>query len=807
MTTVEHTVVATPEQVLVVGRPGMGKSSLLTLLGRRLSDSGHLTFMHRLRETPRVPDLASEVVRLLLNLFSVPVQHGGVRVPPRTRARLERLAATASRSERAASLDSVLDALHASVDGRGRVVLLADGLDELQEPDEVILWLRDLAIVRPEFFKLVITSRPGLLADRVAESRFTIVELRAWGTSEARAYLKRIPQTIGINETLLNEIISFSDGSPRALSLLAGQLGNPMLSRLLDKNPITLNATLSAALDLVFEPFGVRPDTHEDLRKVCLSLALFGPASVASLARITQLPQDRIDKLRLEIQAMATLSDEHSYALHDWVKGYILTKFLLKGKVDVGRLNFGTEAAETDPLLRTVYVPRSAVARVLRREKTIVLGDRGAGKSAIFRELTTVAENDTSAETNRTVVASSHEPSMFVQHFSSGDASASLPEQFRAVWLVYVAYLAAVRLQRPHSHWSAPKRLLRQMHTLLRGLGHERQITDESRLRRSIAITKASLSAKVKLKIGAIEVEPTWTGSKLPFGGFRNQVPVMEFLHEVDLALTTQRSRLIVAFDQIDEAFKYDRSRQEALIQGLFLAESSVATLTSISMAFLLRTDLYEIYDIQEKNKLISRTLRLRWTRSELVGFLVQRVFSNGVLSHTEGVLSDLISDLDTRLQASLRIVFPAEVEGVGFEDWLFHGLQNGHGHVSARQIVSFLNESRDSSVGSSQRSATPLFTTANVTEAMTRLSKSSYGEVLDDYRVATQFVRNCRAGQVRDFALSEVTGLFGASEGTIAEQVEQLERVGFLERYTTESAGAISHRFRIPVLYTRWWG
>jgi ABC-type transporter Mla maintaining outer membrane lipid asymmetry ATPase subunit MlaF len=57
--------------------------------------------------------------------------------------------------------------------------------------------------------------------------------------------------------------------------------------------------------------------------------------------------------------------------------------------IDLSRLNFGAPAAERDidQGLADYFVESPAFMRVAKREKTVVLGNRGTGKSAIFKVL------------------------------------------------------------------------------------------------------------------------------------------------------------------------------------------------------------------------------------------------------------------------------------------------------------------------------------------------------------------------------------------------------------------------------------
>lgn len=123
---------------------------------------------------------------------------------------------------------------------------------------------------------------------------------------------------------------------------------------------------------------------------------------------------------------------------------------------------------------------------------------------------------------------------------------------------------------------------------------------------------------KLTFAVGPVNLEaqlptgdPTRSGKAL--------VDVESFLGQVD----GLGRRVVVVLDGIDEAFKYDRARQERIVQSLLQAESRVAVFDHIGLVVLLRTDLFELYDIQEKNKLISRTLTLDWSEEDWLQVLV----------------------------------------------------------------------------------------------------------------------------------------------------------------------------------------
>jgi hypothetical protein len=185
---------------------------------------------------------------------------------------------------------------------------------------------------------------------------------------------------------------------------------------------------------------------------------------------------------------------------------------------------------------------------------------------------------------------------------------------------------------------------------------------------------------------------------------------------------------------------------------------------------------------------------------------LLQRLFSNAGLRAVIESLDAPALHSGVLAQIQFRIVFPTEVEGRQFEEWLFESPKNGKNHVAPRQIILFLNLAKDNARDDASRRRIPLFSQKEVADAMTRLSELSYREVISDFRAATAFVQNCRAGKIMEFDLEKVKTLFAENEGSAVVQLERLERLGFLARTIVEAGDSLAPRFRIPRLFTRCW-
>ena len=422
------------------------------------------------------------------------------------------------------------------------------------------------------------------------------------------------------------------------------------------------------------------------------------------------------------------------------------------------------------------------------------MGDRGAGKSAIFRQLANDSQVRQARSTQLCPVAN---PGDLLRRIVGPEAWQDT-DALRAAWLVVVAAVVAASVPS-----TASKDLRRSAGRLRTAVGLP--VDSGSGVRKALRVVLRPFGGTtLKFSVGPVNLEAKLP-SKSGGGSGRSSVDVEHFMEEVDRLLRESERRLVVMVDRIDETFKYDRVKQEAVVQALLQAESRVSQFGNVGILILIRTDLFELYDIQEKNKLISRTLTLDWTEEEWLQVLVRRLLANEPLERLAARLR--LADGSVQTGAALRLLLPPEMEGQPIDRWLVDSLRNGNGDISPRLAVLLLHLAREASGGSDEPvSKLPLFTPDALGRAMTRVSELSFAEIVSDFKVASSFVLNCRAGKVQNFKLSEVENLFDLTEGDVSEQVRLLERLGFLERAVETDGSTVRSLFRIPKLYTRCW-
>lgn len=186
------------------------------------------------------------------------------------------------------------------------------------------------------------------------------------------------------------------------------------------------------------------------------------------------------------------------------------------------------------------------------------------------------------------------------------------------------------------------------------------------------------------------------------------------------------------------------------------------------------------------------------------MSLLLSRVFADPVLQPLrERTFSDFGG-----ARFGLRAAFPETVEGVPFQDWLWSFLRNGNGKISPRQIILLLLLSKNAKEAKETFvNELPIFTSSVLRQAADKLSEISFEEMLDDFRVAPGFLRNCRAEKVESLDTQDVDALFPKDDGDRHQQIDHLERLGFLERAVRQdSGGKKTSYFIIPRLFTRAW-
>lgn len=721
--------------VFVSGGPWTGKTALLHYLAAELKRQGRMAFVVKLWRVSEV-DLAGLMLSEMKE-FAADVIDGDRTIRASSGLRV---------GQGVAMLNRVAEGTQAPV-------LLFDGVDEALYPQRMAAAIEELTHTLDQW-RFVVASRPVPGVELRRFFRFDVYELLPFMGPDMIAELR---------DSHLSE-------QGRAAPEAAEIPGDEIEGRVDDALSASRYPAMVSAL----------------IEELALARGL---DRISALARKLRIPEDRVRGLLGDLPGLLAV-DEHdgTVAIADAsIQWFVLTRRLFQRPFRLTELSFGAEEAERDDLLDASFVGQHNLERILGQDRrSIVIGDRGSGKSAIFRKLAEEQPIETLPVDNTGDLLH-----CIVEKGAWLDADA-----LRAAWLVVIAAVVASAIPdeapRALRYDAADLRTVLKLPTKPPGWT-QRAVRMLARL---------FGGATLKFGVGPVNFE-----AKLPTGARprRSFLDAETILREMDLVLKQTSRRVVVVVDRIDETFKYDPRRQEAVVQALLQAEARVSQFDYIAFVVFLRTDLFELYDIQEKNKLVSRSLALEWSEEDWLRLLIRRVFANEPFARLARRLH--VDGEDIEMRAALEVIFPAEIEDQPIDRWLIESLRNGNGDISPRLAVLLLHLTRERSPRQDELiSAVPLFSADAVQRAMTKLSDLSFSEMVNDFKVAPTFVQSCRAGKLTSFTLSAVDDLFDGSEGKTSDQVRLLERLGFLERVVEQRGTQTKSLFRIPRLYTRCW-
>jgi hypothetical protein len=283
----------------------------------------------------------------------------------------------------------------------------------------------------------------------------------------------------------------------------------------------------------------------------------------------------------------------------------------------VERLFFGRDDAEsdlTDGLLREGFLPTYAYEMALTGRKSLIIGRKGSGKSAICRQLTIEGGYEGSTALITPDDAAGDEIRRFELQGVTGDTAKSLI--WRYVFAVHAARVLSAHADEPgHGKAPGPVRALRGF---LRANGEMEDQHFYDRLLRGVrALQSASLSLKA---FGVMEFSVD-AGRASEGARAARQLEVLE--QGVAAALAglgcAQHRPLLFLVDQLEQVWSSSPD-SHATIVGLLLAAKHVNSRYSgmARCVLFLRSDIYDALNFADADKFHSDEVRITWTGTAL---------------------------------------------------------------------------------------------------------------------------------------------------------------------------------------------
>ncbi|MFC6081304.1 P-loop ATPase, Sll1717 family [Sphaerisporangium aureirubrum] len=292
---------------------------------------------------------------------------------------------------------------------------------------------------------------------------------------------------------------------------------------------------------------------------------------------------------------------------------------------DLERLFFGRDDAESDVAeggLLLAGFQRTYVYEAVRRgAKTLVIGRKGSGKSAICRAL--YAEDEPGLSTK--LITPDTLSAGALRDFELTGIASTMAKKliWRYALATETARFIVAHAERDHPKGKRPSvKALREFLTANGELAETRprfwQIVEK--LRTSLKL--GAFGVNVELTVGGAP-----EGIKATAGLDLVEQRVIKAIEE--LACPADHPRLLLLVDQIEDVWSND-GESDALVRGLLTAarEASVRY-PRVSCVTFLRSDIYDLLQFADKDKFHGMEIRIDWTAQSLSDLALARAVAS----------------------------------------------------------------------------------------------------------------------------------------------------------------------------------
>ncbi len=374
------------------------------------------------------------------------------------------------------------------------------------------------------------------------------------------------------------------------------------------------------------------------------------------------------------------------------------------------RMNFGRVDGESDTRFDNCFIGTEMLRQTLLPQHTLVVGSKGAGKSAMCRLLCEDIEKvrpllPKEYEEVFCIPAYGLQTEEFLSGIDVRELKPMSADDFRYFWLLYIGLKAASRLTQDAKMQSLISKCeegkAKQAFSTLKKLVVDFGLVPQEK----------GMMAKLRERIGLRSKEvslPNQSGDKSYSSDFKQKtgMSVIALLENIDIVLRETNCVAWVMLDKLDLLFIEDFERLKGAITGLIqLLVQYGNQFTNIHFKIFIRNDIYRQLHIVNKSHLITYTTEMKWRGPLLMKLLVARaIIDPHVRAYCEEVLREKVDVTNVILNDDgyVKKVFYAIFEptmsqsnninqnptATPTHQWILKRLVDGLGNSFPREII-----------------------------------------------------------------------------------------------------------------------
>lgn len=469
------------------------------------------------------------------------------------------------------------------------------------------------------------------------------------------------------------------------------------------------------------------------------------------------------------------------------------------------RIEFGKSAAEADKGLKDYFLITDVFLDLISGNISMVSGEKGTGKSAIYKYLT--QESLKMPELNGIDIISAFNLSGEPIFRRLGDESKLTDGQYITMWKMYFLSLVGNWLLKKHKGIFSQK--MQRLDALLSSfdmLSSDDNATNVfSKL--MIWLRNNATPKAVGIEFGFNEYGIPTVTPKMELGMENAQdkthpeiIPHRTAFSILNDALHEKKVSVWVVMDRLDEAFIGRPDIEVAALRALVRVFMDLQEFDRISIKLFVRNDLFRKIT---KDGFVNLThvsaikREIIWDDEDLYAMLCQRIRKNDEILRDMG----LYRPVD---KLAFMALFPPQVNSGGTPNtwkWMLSQIHDGNG-ISPRNIIDLCLFAKEEQLRKERRtsrefvSGVPLIESESLIKAAARLSKLRVDDTLlaeygDDVKLSIKAFQNGKS----DYTEKTLGELFQISDKlTLGLIINVLSDVGFLEQK--------DDLFSVPPLY-----
>ena len=472
----------------------------------------------------------------------------------------------------------------------------------------------------------------------------------------------------------------------------------------------------------------------------------------------------------------------------------------MNGKELAQMISLGASVAEFDEGLEKYFVETDTFASVIADNGDIISGDKGTGKTAIYRILKKSYRSYPALDSVEIVDAFNPQGDPVFQRLTYGPNLSE--DQYRTFWKAYLLSLVGNWLIDIYE--SSYNGEMQELKNTLDYLGlSATDVTPETIFGNlHTLVTRLTKPKSVEIGLTVTETGMPVVTPKIEMGPDREQGELIyngDFLGVLDRAIRSTDLTVWVLFDRLDEAFSGRQDIEVPALRALLRTYLDLTNLGNIKLKLFLRKDLFRRVTkdgFVNLTHINARKIDIIWDDEDLIDMVARRILQNENLKAVIGGGEDGDS--------VFSILLPEQIDlgdrKPSTKTWIMGRIRDGNNNRPPRNMIDLLNKARESQIRREQRETRdvnpdigPIIEAEAVKRAFTQLSEQRVQDTLiaeaADLSEIIQRFRDGKSEHNSD-SLKETIG----EVQDYAKTIQALVDIGFLEEF--------GQNHKIPMLY-----